>query len=138
MSYTRSSLWPDLRLRHPSHGRSPTRRTPVTLTPLWGDGRKWEKFWRVSLANHPSVVKRHRQSLKKRSRNQETKSKIKTLIKKARHAVASQNSESASTEVRAVDRELSKAVSKGIIKRNTASRWLSRLARSASRLSSAQ
>jgi small subunit ribosomal protein S20 len=94
-----------------------------------------EKFWRVSLADHPSVRKRHRQSLKRRSRNQDSKSKLRTLLKKARHAIASENGENAATGFGAVDKELSKAVSKGIIKRNTASRWLSRLARSASRLS---
>ncbi len=88
------------------------------------------------MAVHPSVIKRHRQSLKRRARNQETKSKIRTLIKKARQAVAGQNRENASIDVSTVNKELSKAVSKGIIKRNTASRWLSRLARSVKRHSS--
>jgi small subunit ribosomal protein S20 len=87
------------------------------------------------LAVHPSVIKRHRQSLKKRARNQETKSRLRTLIKKARQAIASQDQEKASVEIRGVDKALGKAVSKGIIKRNTASRWLSRLARSAARTS---
>jgi small subunit ribosomal protein S20 len=57
------------------------------------------------------------------------------LIKKARQAIASQDQEKASVEIRGVDKALGKAVSKGIIKRNTASRWLSRLARSAARTS---
>ena len=83
------------------------------------------------MAVHPSVIKRHRQSLKRRARNQDTRSKIRTLIKKARQAIASENPDSISSEVKAVDKELSKAVTKGIIKRNTASRWLSRLARAA-------
>jgi ribosomal protein S20 len=52
------------------------------------------------------------------------------LIKKARQAIESQNSD-AVAQIRAVNRALGKAVSKGIIKRNTASRWLSRLSRSA-------
>ncbi|TMA57988.1 MAG: 30S ribosomal protein S20 [Deltaproteobacteria bacterium] len=63
------------------------------------------------MAIHPSAIKRHRQSLNKRARNIETKS----------------------TQLRAVNRALGKAVSKGIIKGNTASRWLSRLSRSAQR-----
>ena len=86
------------------------------------------------MAEHPSVVKRHRQSLKRRARNVETKSKLRTLIKKARQAIELKNSEGASAQLRLVDRELGKAVSKGIIKRNTASRWLSRLSRSAARI----
>jgi len=55
------------------------------------------------------------------------------LIKKARQAVSSQTSDSEAADLRAVDKALGKAVSKGIINRNTASRWLSRLARAAAR-----
>ncbi len=86
------------------------------------------------MAVHPSVIKRHRQSLKKRTRNIDTKSRIRTLIKKARQAIDAKNQETASLQLRAVDKALGKAVSKGIIKRNTASRWLSRLSRSAARM----
>jgi small subunit ribosomal protein S20 len=85
------------------------------------------------LAVHPSVIKRHRQSLKRRAKNVETKSKLRTLIKKARQAVESKNLETVATQIRAVDKALGKAVSRGIIKKNTASRWLSRLSRSVSR-----
>jgi small subunit ribosomal protein S20 len=85
------------------------------------------------LAVHRSVIKRHRQSLKRKARNQETKSRLRTLIKKARQAIASQDREKASAEIQGVNKALGKAVSKGIIKRNTASRWLSRLSRSAAR-----
>jgi len=89
------------------------------------------------LITHTSAIKRHRQSLKKRARNIETKSKLRTLIKRARQAIDAKNQENAGGQIRLVDKELGKAVSKGIIKSNTASRWLSRLARSASRISSA-
>ena len=89
------------------------------------------------MAIHPSVLKRHRQSLKRRARNVESKSKLRTLIKKAHQAIDSHNLDSVSAQIRAVNRELGKAVSKGIIKRNTASRWLSRLSRSAGRMSAA-
>jgi len=85
------------------------------------------------LAVHPSVIKRHQQSLKRRVRNVETKSKLRTLVKKARQAIESKNQETASIHIRAANKALGKAVSKGIIKRNTASRWLSRLSRSAAR-----
>jgi small subunit ribosomal protein S20 len=83
------------------------------------------------LAVHPSVIKRHQQSLKRRTRNIEAKSRLRTLIKKARQAIESQNSDVFAAQIREVNRALGKAVSKGIIKRNTASRWLSRLSRSA-------
>ena len=83
------------------------------------------------LALHPSVIKRHRQSEKRRARNVESKKKLRTLIKKARQAIESKNPDSVSAQIKAVNRALGKAVSKGTITRNTASRWLSRLSRSA-------
>jgi small subunit ribosomal protein S20 len=89
------------------------------------------------LAVHPSVIKRHQQSLKRRARNVDTKSSLRTLVKKARQAIESKNKDIASLHLRAVDKALGKAVSKGIVKRNTASRWLSRLSRSVARLSAA-
>jgi small subunit ribosomal protein S20 len=90
------------------------------------------------LAIHPSAIKRHRQSLKRRATNKEVKSRIRTLIKKARQAIEAKDREQISAQLREVSRELGKAVSKGILKNNTASRWLSRLSRSASRPATAQ
>jgi small subunit ribosomal protein S20 len=105
-----------------------------TLTPLRVGVKKKDQFsGGNSLAVHPSVIKRHRQSLKRRARNVEFKSKLRTLIKKARQAIDSHNPDSVSAQIREVNRALGKAVSKGIIKPNTASRWLTRLSRSASR-----
>ena len=79
------------------------------------------------MAAHPSVIKRHQQSLTRRTRNIEAKSKLRTLIKKARLSIESKDSENAQMQIREVNKALGKAVSKGIIKNNTASRWLSRL-----------
>jgi small subunit ribosomal protein S20 len=56
------------------------------------------------------------------------------LIKKARQAIESKNQDTAA-HIQAVNQALDKAVNKGIIKRNTASRWLSRLSRSVAHLS---
>ena len=86
------------------------------------------------MAVHPSVIKRHRQSLKRRAKNQTIKSTIRTLIKKTRRAIETQDHGSASAQLKEVNRALGKAVTKGILKPNTASRWLSRLARSVSRI----
>jgi small subunit ribosomal protein S20 len=90
------------------------------------------------LAIHPSVIKRHRQSLERRVRNQETKSRLRTLIKKAKIAIEAQDRNNVSLQIREVNRALGKAVSKGVLKSNTAARWLSRLARSLNRLPAAQ
>lgn len=88
---------------------------------------------RILLAIHQSAIKRHRQSLKRRAVNKEARSRLRTLIKKARQAIEGKNAEQISNGLREVSSALGKAVSKGIVKKNTASRWLARLARSASR-----
>lgn len=90
------------------------------------------------MAIHPSAIKRHRQSLKRRAVNKEVKSRLRTLIKKTRQAIEAKDRERISNQLREVDRALAKAVSKGIVKRNTASRWLSRLSRSAAITAAAQ
>jgi ribosomal protein S20 len=52
-------------------------------------------------------------------------------MKKARQAIEEKNTENIPAHVRDVNKALDKAVSKGVIKSNTASRWLSRISRSA-------
>jgi small subunit ribosomal protein S20 len=108
----------------------------LTLTPEKEDDRANTSIPNggIGLAIHPSVIKRHRQGIKRRERNVETKSRLRTLIKKARQAIESKDLTTASMQIRAIDKALGKAVSKGIIKHNTASRWLSRLSHSVSRL----
>ena len=83
------------------------------------------------MATHPSVIKRHRQSLVRKVRNTEIKSRLRTLIKKARQSIESKNQDDIIGQLKQVNKALDKAVTKGIIKRNTASRWFSRLSRSA-------
>ena len=90
---------------------------------------------RIFLITHRSAIKRHRQSLKKRARNVEVKSRLRTLIKKTHRAIEAQDRDETRAQISVVNKALSKAVSKGIIKRNTASRWLSRLSRSATHVS---
>src|SRR5919108_3282174 len=91
-------------------------------------------FGGIPLIVHTSALKRHRQSLQARERNAEIKSRIRSLIKKARQAIESKDAGNSALQIRAVNKALGKAVSKGIIKNNTASRWLSRLSRSGARI----
>ena len=81
------------------------------------------------MAKHLSVIKRHHQSLVRRERNQQIKSRVKTLIKKVRSAVEPKDRDNASAQLREVTRIMYKAVSRGVLKHKTASRKLSRLAR---------
>jgi ribosomal protein S20 len=55
-------------------------------------------------------------------------------MKKIKHSVEVKDRDSASTQVRQFNKELGKAVNKGILKSNTASRWLSRISSSVTRL----
>lgn len=81
------------------------------------------------MANHKSAVKRHQQSIRRRRRNQSLESSVKTLVKKVRAAIDQKDPEVIAEKIKEVNGLLDKAVVKGVIKRNTASRKLSRLAR---------
>jgi len=88
------------------------------------------------MATHRSAEKRARQDLKRRGRNRKAKSQVRTLIKSVRGAIESGDGEGARQKLRDAERALRKAASKGAIKKTTASRSVSRLARSVHRASS--
>jgi small subunit ribosomal protein S20 len=79
------------------------------------------------MANHKSAEKRVRQNAKRNEINRSNRSKLRTSIKKLRTAVAGSD-KSASTELLYPTVSLiDKAVNKGIIHKNTAARYKSRL-----------
>jgi len=88
------------------------------------------------LATHKSAIKRHRQSLRRRSRNRHIKVGVGTLIKRFRSAVEEQDAASASEKFAASERAIRKAVSKGVIPKQRANRHISRLAKSLNSLTS--
>lgn len=75
------------------------------------------------MANHASAIKRHKQSEKRRVRNAATKSALRTAIKKVKEAKPEETQASLKAAVKMLD----KAVSKGVLHRNNASRKISRL-----------
>ncbi|MEE9615250.1 MAG: 30S ribosomal protein S20 [Thermodesulfobacteriota bacterium] len=79
------------------------------------------------MANHRSAIKRHKQSEKRRLRNTSIKSGIKTAVKTVRTAVKEGNAEEAKTRLAKAACMLDRAVSKGVLHRNNASRKVSRL-----------
>jgi small subunit ribosomal protein S20 len=83
------------------------------------------------VANHPSAEKRHRQSLKRRARNRAVVSRVKTETKKTLTAIESGDADAVRKNLRAAARELSKAATKGVLKKQTASRRIGRLAKAA-------
>ena len=79
------------------------------------------------MANHKSAEKRIRQNAKRKEINRSNRSKLRTQIKKLRSAISgadkTQGGELLNPTVSLID----KAVNKGIIHRNTAARYKSRL-----------
>ncbi|ACZ01007.1 30S ribosomal protein S20 [Streptobacillus moniliformis] len=63
-----------------------------------------------------------------RLRNQAITSRVKTFVKKVLAAVDSKNIDDAKAALSVAYKELDKAVTKGVLKKNTASRTKSRLA----------
>ncbi len=85
---------------------------------------------------HASAVKRHRQSERRHLRNQAIRSRLRSAVKQVRAAVAVPDVGTANTKLRTAERLLAKAVTKGVLHPNTASRHISRLTRAVNALRS--
>ncbi|MBI1911808.1 MAG: 30S ribosomal protein S20 [Deltaproteobacteria bacterium] len=79
------------------------------------------------MANHKSAIKRHKQSEKRRLRNASTKSTLRSAIKKVTEATAAGKADEATATLKEAVTLLDRAVSKGVLHRNNASRKISRL-----------
>jgi len=88
------------------------------------------------VANHPSALKRHRQSEKRRLRNQAIKTRLRHLVREVRSALAARDADAAASSFARATRALDKAVTKRVLHRNTASRKIARLSRAISQLPS--
>jgi small subunit ribosomal protein S20 len=88
------------------------------------------------VANHPSALKRHRQSRKRRAVHRSSKSRLHTLARQLEETVESGDTQQAQERLKSVSVALAKAASKGQIHRSTASRKTSRLARRVAAMSS--
>ena len=80
------------------------------------------------MANTSSALKRVRQNERRRVRNRGVRSQVRTAVKTARTALGSGGSDLRAAVNEAI-RALDKAVTKGVIHRNTAARKKSALAR---------
>lgn len=78
------------------------------------------------MANIASAAKQNRKMIKNRARNRAAMGKLRTAIKTARAAIDGKTAEAAAL-VKAAVSIVDSAVSKGIVKKNTASRYVSRL-----------
>jgi small subunit ribosomal protein S20 len=80
------------------------------------------------MANTRSAIKRMKQSEVRRQRNRATRSNLRSTVKAARTAVATPGPEAKDAIQRAI-RTIDRAVTQGLLHRNTAARRKSALAR---------
>jgi small subunit ribosomal protein S20 len=90
------------------------------------------------VAHHASALKAERQSLKRRARNRQNLSQLKTQVKKLRAALAKGDVEAAKSLLPETVSAIDKASKKGVVHDNAASRYKSRLTRRFQALSKSQ
>ena len=79
------------------------------------------------MANHVSSLKRARQTVTRTAVNRSNRSKLRTALRAMREALTGGNHESATQQYRATVSILDKSVQKGVLHKNTASRYKGRL-----------
>jgi small subunit ribosomal protein S20 len=79
------------------------------------------------VAHHASALKAHRQSLVHRERNRRFRSQLRTTLKQIRVVLDAKDKTGATKQLNAAVSVIDKMAAKGVIHRNTASRYKSRL-----------
>ena len=79
------------------------------------------------MADHASALKAHKQSLKNRDRNRQFRSRLRGALKAIRTAIDGKDLAAAKTALKETVSLIDKMASKGIIHRNAAGRYKSRL-----------
>lgn len=86
------------------------------------------------MANHKSAEKRVRQNIKRNEINRSNRGRLRTQIKKLRTAITGHDKTAGGELLNPTISLIDKAVNKGIIHRNTAARYKSRLTKHVSEL----
>ncbi len=79
------------------------------------------------MPGYDSAAKRHRQSLNRRMRNRMLKTRVRTEARRFQELVDSKARDEAASRFKEVESLLDRAVSKGVLHRNTAARKKQRL-----------
>lgn len=79
------------------------------------------------MAIHKSALKRARQTARRNERNRALRSALRTVIKKFRALLAAKDVSGAEEALPGVHRAIDKAVTKGVLHRNTGARSKSRM-----------
>jgi small subunit ribosomal protein S20 len=83
------------------------------------------------MAHTKSALKRIRQDKKRNLRNQSVKSTVRTATRAFREALEEDDAAKAQTSLRAASKTLCQAATKGVVRKQTAARRISRLAKAA-------
>ena len=81
------------------------------------------------VASHASALKAHRQSLQNRERNRQYRSRLRNALREIRSAVDGNNLTVAKSALKQTISLIDKMTTKGVIHRNAAGRYKSRLTR---------
>ena len=79
------------------------------------------------MANHFSALKRARQTTKRTATNRANTSQLRSALREIRETIAKGDKAAAETSYRATVSALDKAIQKGVLHKNTAARYKSRL-----------
>ncbi len=79
------------------------------------------------MANSKQATKRARQAVGRRAHNMSLRSRMRTMIKRVRKAIAEGNASDANEHFKAAAPVIDSMVSKGVLHRNAAARYKSRL-----------
>jgi len=86
------------------------------------------------MTNHKSSIKRIRQTIVRTERNRFYRTRLKNIVKNVNTAVEAGNKEEAIAAFKVANQQIHKFVSKGVLKKNTAARKVSRLHRAVNAL----
>ncbi|MEP9369159.1 30S ribosomal protein S20 [Xanthobacter sp. VNH20] len=87
------------------------------------------------MANTPSAKKAARKIERRTEVNRNRRSRVRTFLRKLEDALASGDATAATAAFKVAEPEIMRAVTKGVLHKNTASRKVSRLAARVSKLS---
>lgn len=80
------------------------------------------------MASHDSALKAHRQNVKRREHNRQLRTRLRGALRDIRAAIDSGDTKNVKDALRATISMVDKMAAKGLIHRNTAARYKSRLA----------
>lgn len=86
------------------------------------------------MANHKSAWKRIRQNKIRRQQNRTRRARVRTFVRNVLESVNENNKEAAQARLIEATHEISRACSKGVLKKNTASRKISRLTKNVNKI----